>query len=66
MSVKMPDDLVCVDDFEKHAETVLPKGYWNYYSGGTFPKISLNESKQAFKRYMFRCYAKMRIFDSKL
>ena len=44
--------LVCVDDFEQHAKRFLPKMYWQYYSGGTDANISLQESKNAFKRYL--------------
>ena len=45
------NDLVCIDDFEQYAKSVLPKIYWQYYSGGSSAQISLRESKNAFKRY---------------
>ena len=47
----MMNDLVCIDDFEKHAEQFLPKSYWKYYSSGSNAQISLKESQNAFKRY---------------
>ena len=48
---KMCSDLVCIDDFEQHAKRFLPKLYWKYYSSGASAQISLEESKNAFKRY---------------
>ncbi len=47
----MCSDLVCIDDFEQHAKRFLPKLYWRYYSSGASAQISLEESKNAFKRY---------------
>jgi isopentenyl diphosphate isomerase/L-lactate dehydrogenase-like FMN-dependent dehydrogenase len=47
----MSSDPVCIDDFEQHAKTFLPKSYWKYYSSGSYANISFEESKNAFKRY---------------
>ena len=47
----MSMDPVCIDDFEQYAERFLPKMYWKYYSGASDTKITLKESKNAFKRY---------------
>ena len=43
-------DMFCLSDFEAHAESVLPKNAWDYYSSGANQEQSLRDSVEAFSR----------------
>ena len=45
------DELACVTDFEKLANTKMPKSVWDYFSGGTTDKQTLEDNCLAFRRY---------------
>lgn len=48
-------DLVCVDDFEKHALQTLPKSIADYYKSGANDQQTLKENVEAFRRYAIVC-----------
>lgn len=45
------DKLVCVPDFEKEAHKLLDNNSLQYYKSGADDEITLQENKNAFKRY---------------
>lgn len=48
----MSESLVCVEDFEKHAQSVLPKKVFDFYYSGAGAQETLIENKKAFSRYV--------------
>ncbi|XP_072032431.1 2-Hydroxyacid oxidase 1-like [Amphiura filiformis] len=48
------NQLVCVDDFEKKAEQLLPKFAFDYYAGGADDQQTLQDNKEAFTRFRLR------------
>eukprot|EP00756_Hemistasia_phaeocysticola_P053682 Hpha_TRINITY_DN29641_c0_g1::TRINITY_DN29641_c0_g1_i1::g.165142::m.165142/K00101/lldD; L-lactate dehydrogenase (cytochrome) len=43
--------VLCLHDFEKAAEKVMPKDTWLYYSTGTEDEVTMRENEAAFRRY---------------
>ncbi|XP_045472724.1 hydroxyacid oxidase 1-like [Harmonia axyridis] len=50
----MCENLASVDDFEKHAYSVLPKNALDYYRSGAGAQTTLADNKRAFSRYKLR------------
>ncbi|KAK9879806.1 hypothetical protein WA026_006865 [Henosepilachna vigintioctopunctata] len=50
----MSGKLVCVDDYEKYAASVLPKNTLEFYKGGAGEETTLIDNKRAFLRYKLR------------
>ncbi|KAL3282799.1 hypothetical protein HHI36_005965 [Cryptolaemus montrouzieri] len=50
----MGDNFACLDDFEKHALSVLPKNALDYYTSGAGAQTTLEDNKRAFSRYKIR------------
>ena len=48
----MAGKFVCVEDYEKHAISVLPAAAFNYYKSGADHEQTLEDNKKAFKRYI--------------
>ena len=48
------DELACVTDFEKLANTKMPKSVWDYFSGGATDEQTLADNCLAFRRYRLR------------
>lgn len=46
----MSGNFVCVQDYEKHAATVLQEKTWGYYSEGADQEQTLYDNRDAFKR----------------
>ena len=44
--------LACVEDYEKHAHSVLPRNALDYYASGSNSMTTLTENKLAFKRFV--------------
>lgn len=44
--------LVCLDDFEEKAGTLLEKKALDYYKGGAGEEFSLGINREAFRRYI--------------
>lgn len=42
--------LVCVDDYEKYAHSILPKKSLDFYKSGACGELTLQENKKAFSR----------------
>ena len=47
----MAGQRVCVSDFEKEAEKVLPKAVYDYYRSGADEQSTLADNVAAFNRY---------------
>ena len=45
------EQIVCINDLEKHAVRVLPKMVWDYYRSGANDEVTLADNKDAFLRY---------------
>lgn len=43
-------ELICVDDFEKKALSVLPKNALDYYKSGAGQEKTLENNRKAFSR----------------
>ncbi|XP_010552249.1 PREDICTED: peroxisomal (S)-2-hydroxy-acid oxidase GLO4 [Tarenaya hassleriana] len=50
----MADEAVNVDEFQELAKRVLPKMYYDFYSGGAEDQQTLKENVEAFHRIMLR------------
>ncbi|XP_072032432.1 2-Hydroxyacid oxidase 1-like [Amphiura filiformis] len=48
------NQLVCLDDYEKKAEQLLPKFAFDFYAGGADDQQTLQDNKEAFKRFRLR------------
>lgn len=48
--IKMSNEPVNVDEFEKLARQALPKVYYDYYAGGAEDQHTLRANMQAFYR----------------
>ena len=44
------ESLVCLNDFEKKAQQILPKAAFDFYYGGADDQKSLADNVAAFKR----------------
>ena len=43
-------NLVCVDDYKKEAEKILPKNALDYYRSGALQQVTLAENSEAINR----------------
>uniref|UniRef100_A0A673GGQ3 Hydroxyacid oxidase (glycolate oxidase) 1 n=1 Tax=Sinocyclocheilus rhinocerous TaxID=307959 RepID=A0A673GGQ3_9TELE len=48
----MSDSLVCVSDYERQAQTLLPKSVFDYYFSGADEQQTLRDNVAAFARYV--------------
>lgn len=48
------EDLICVEDFRKRAQQLLPKPVFDFYQGGADDEQTLKDNRDAFKRYRLR------------
>jgi len=44
----IPADIVCSDDYQHYAESLLEKNRWDYIAGGSGDELTLNKNQQAF------------------
>ena len=51
----MAQKCVCVEDYEKHASQVLKNYALSYYKDGADQEQTLQDNREAFKRYIFGC-----------
>ena len=47
--------MFCLSDFEAHAQKVLDRSAWNYYSSGANEEQTLRDNVQAFQRCVCVC-----------
>lgn len=53
----MSSSLVCVQDYEEQATKILPRNALDYYRSGATQEITLQENKDAIKRFViFICF----------
>lgn len=53
----MSSSLVCVQDYEEQATKILPRNALDYYRSGATREITLQENKDAIKRFViFICF----------
>lgn len=50
----MSPKLVCVSDFEKEAQRILPRNALDYYQSGATQELTLQENKKAMHRWYIR------------
>lgn len=48
----MSSSLVCVQDYEEQATKILPRNALDYYRSGATREITLQENKDAIKRFV--------------
>ncbi|XP_045472727.1 hydroxyacid oxidase 1-like [Harmonia axyridis] len=48
------DTLVCIDDYEKYAQSFLPKKSFDFYKSGAGRETTLKDNQLAFSRYKLR------------
>ena len=47
-------DLICVDDFQKHATSLMSQPVADYYNGGADDHATLEDNRTAFTRLVIR------------
>ena len=47
--------MFCLSDFEAHAQKVLDRNAWDYYSSGANHEQTLRDNKEAFQRCVVSC-----------
>lgn len=48
--MRMFPQLVCINDYEQHAKSVLPKSIYDYYRSGANDQETLADNVAAFSR----------------
>ena len=51
--------MFCLSDFEAHAQKVLDRNAWDYYSSGANHEQTLRDNKEAFQRCVVSCVGQM-------
>ena len=50
-SAVTPNQMVCIDDFERYAEKTMASATLGYFQGGADEEVTLRDNVAAFTRY---------------